>query len=122
MAYDEALAERIRTVLGERPNVVEKKMFGGITFMVDDQMCCGVLKDDLIVKVGSEGWDEILAQPGVRPFDFSGRPMVGMVYVAPAGVSSDRALRGWIERGLEFLARSPKTTRRPRGSTRRTRA
>jgi TfoX/Sxy family transcriptional regulator of competence genes len=112
VAYDEALAERIRTVLARRPNVVEKKMFGGTTFMIDDQMCCGVLKNDLVVKVGPDGWDEIIAQPDVRPFDFSGRPMVGMVYVAGRGVASDDALRRWVQRGLDFVSRNPKKPKR----------
>lgn len=90
-------------------------MFGGLTFMVDGQMCCGVLKNDLVVKVGSEGWDDVVAQPHVRPFDFSGRPMVGMVYVAGAGLTSDETLRQWVRRGLDFVAQHPKEAdRKPR--------
>jgi TfoX/Sxy family transcriptional regulator of competence genes len=114
MVYDEALAERVRNALLTVPQVDEKKMFGGITFMVSGQMCCGVLKNDLIVKVGAEGWDEIIAQPHVRPFDFSGRPMVGMVYVAPSGVASDEALHSWIARGVQFVQQNPKKPTRKR--------
>ncbi|MBV9324238.1 MAG: TfoX/Sxy family protein [Chloroflexi bacterium] len=110
VVYNEALAERVRAVLLSMPDVDEKKMFGGVTFMVSGQMCCGVLKDDLVVKTGPEGFDQLVAQPHVRPFDFSGRPMVGMVYVASAGVASDAQLRGWIQRGLDFVQQNPKTT------------
>jgi TfoX/Sxy family transcriptional regulator of competence genes len=116
MVYDEALAERVRNALLTVPQVDETKMFGGITFMVSGQMCCGVLKNDLIVKVGAEGWDHIIAQPHVRPFDFSGRPMVGMVYVAPPGVASDEALHGWIQRGVQFVQQNPKPPTRKRAA------
>jgi TfoX/Sxy family transcriptional regulator of competence genes len=109
VAYNEALAERVRAILLPVPNVDEKKMFGGVTFMVSGQMCCGVLKDDLVVKTGAEGFDTLVAQPHVRPFDFTGRPMVGMVYVAGPGVASDAQLREWIQRGLDFVAKNPKT-------------
>jgi TfoX/Sxy family transcriptional regulator of competence genes len=108
VAYNEALAERVRGILLTVPNVDEKKMFGGVTFMVSGQMCCGVLKDDLVVKTGPEGFDELVAQPYVRPFDFSGRPMVGMVYVASRGVATDAELHEWIQRGLEFVEKNPK--------------
>src|SRR5438105_955886 len=118
MVYDEALAQRVRGELLTVPQVEEKKMFGGITFMVSGQMCCGVLKDDLIVKVGAEGWDDLVARPHVRPFDFSGRPMVGMVYVAPPGVSSDASLRGWIQRGVDFVHNNPKAAKKSTRSKR----
>jgi TfoX/Sxy family transcriptional regulator of competence genes len=119
MVYDEALAQRVRTQLLGVPEVDEKKMFGGVTFMVSGQMCCGVLKDDLIVKVGAAGWDELIADPDVRPFDFSGRPMVGMVYVAPPGVATDEALRQWIRRGVEFVHSNPAPKRKARGTRKR---
>ena len=112
MVYDEALAQRIRTALLTVPQVDEKKMFGGITFMVSDQMCCGVLKDELIVKVGPDGFDQLVAQPHVRAFDFSGRPMVGMVYVAQAALGSDAALQTWIDRGVEFVRTHPKANKK----------
>jgi TfoX/Sxy family transcriptional regulator of competence genes len=115
MAYDEALAQRIRTALLTVPQVDERKMFGGITFMVSNQMCCGVLKDELIVKVGPEGFDQLIAEPHVRVFDFTGRPMVGMVYVAAPAVASDEALHAWIERGVEFVRTHPKAEKRRRG-------
>jgi len=100
MAYDEVLAERIRTALRGRDDVVEKRMFGGITFMVAGRMACGVVHDDLMVRVGPEGHDEAIAQPHARPMDFTGKPMQGMVYVAPAGVATDDALRSWVDRAV----------------------
>lgn len=112
MAYDEALADRIRGVLLAERNVDEKKMFGGVTFMVDGQMCCGVLKDELIVKTGPEGFEDLVGRPNVRPFDFTGRPMVGIVYVAGPGVAADAELREWVQRGLDFVHHHPKTSSR----------
>jgi TfoX/Sxy family transcriptional regulator of competence genes len=119
MTYDEALAERVRVELLTVPDVEEKKMFGGITFMVSGQMCCGVLKDDLVVKTGPEGFDDLVARPHVRPFDFTGRPMVGMVYVASAGVATDAQLHEWIARGLDFVRQHPKAATRSKKKTAR---
>jgi TfoX/Sxy family transcriptional regulator of competence genes len=117
VAYNEALAERVRGMLLAVPNVDEKKMFGGITFMVNSQMCCGVLKDDLVVKTGPADFDELVAMPHVRPFDFTGRPMVGIVYVASPGVATDEQLHAWVQRGLDFVKQSPQAT--PRKTPRR---
>lgn len=89
-------------------------MFGGVSFMVDGQLCCGVLKDDLVVKVGADGFDAVLAQPHARIFDFTGRPMVGMVYVAAVGLSGDDVLGAWVQRGLDYVAAHPKAARSPR--------
>ncbi len=114
MAYDEALAGRVRDLLTSEPEVEEKKMFGGITFMVRGQMCCGVLKQDLVVKVEPDGWDALLAQPGVRPFDFTGRPMVGMVYVAGSALETDAELQPWVERGVDYVSAHPKSAKRTR--------
>jgi TfoX/Sxy family transcriptional regulator of competence genes len=100
MAYDAVLAERIRTALRGHDDVVEKKMFGGLTFMVAGRMACGVVHDDLMVRVGSEGYDDAIAQPHARPMDFTGKPVRGMVYVAPAGVATDDDLRSWVDRGV----------------------
>ncbi len=108
MAYNEALAARVRGMLIGDFSVEEKKMFGGLTFMVNGQMCCGVLKDDLIVKFDPAENDGALAQVGARPFDFSGRPMPGMVYVANSALGQDAALKQWVERGLAYLRAHPK--------------
>lgn len=100
MAYDEGLALRIRTALRGRDDVVEKKMFGGLTFMVADRMACGVVHDDLMVRVGPDGYQAALAEPYARPMDFTGRPMRGMVSVDPAGIVSDADLARWVHRAV----------------------
>ena len=100
MAYDEALAERIRIALRGRDDVAERKMFGGITFMVAGKMACGVIHEDLMVRVGAESHEAAVAEPHTRPMDFTGRPMRGMVYVAPAGVRTDAALDRWVQRAV----------------------
>jgi TfoX/Sxy family transcriptional regulator of competence genes len=104
VAYDEGLAERVRRILASRNDVGERKMFGGLAFMVGDHMACGVLGRDLIVRVGPDQADEALSQPHARPFDFTGRPSRGIVYVAPQGVTTEPELRAWVERGLRFTA------------------
>lgn len=113
MAYDEELASRVRAALAARPGVTEQKMFGGISFMFAGQICCGVLKDDLVLRVGAEGIDEALAQPHVRPFDFSGRPAAGMVYVAGDALTSDQALEAWVQRAADHAAAHPRTAKPP---------
>ncbi len=109
MAYDEALAARIRSVLAERGDVTEQKMFGGIAFMIGGRMAVGVVSDDLMVRVGPDAHDEALARPHVRPMDFTGRPMRGFVYVAPAGVADDPELQRWVEAGASFAASQPRS-------------
>lgn len=121
MSYDEQLASRVRKALAGRSDVTEKKMFGGVCFMVNGAMRCGVLKDDLIVRVGAAHHAEALAQPHTRPFDFTGRPAKGMVYVSPAGTGTDAALAGWIQRALASdHGQPPKTARKrpPRAAKR----
>lgn len=107
MAYDETLAQRIRELLADKHSVVEKKMFGGIAFMLRGNMCCGIVRDDLMVRVGPERHEEALAQPHARPMDFTGRPMRGMVYVTPEGCRTDEALKRWVELGVKFAATLP---------------
>jgi TfoX/Sxy family transcriptional regulator of competence genes len=118
MSYDEKLAARIRRVLSGRDDVVEKRMFGGLCFMVGGAMCCGLTKTDFMVRVGAAQYEDALAQPHARPMDFTGRPLKGMVYVAPEGLRTEAALSGWIRRGLAFLSeRRPSVQkRRPRAS------
>ena len=113
MAFDEALAQRIRQTLATRDDVLEKKMFGGIAFMVGDRMAVGVVKDDLMVRVGPDAHEEALAQPHARPMDMGGRISRGFVYVAPEGVAGDADLAAWIDRGLRFAATVEPSTRRP---------
>lgn len=107
MAYDEELAERIRGLLAGRDDVTERKMFGGIAFMVRDRMAVGVVRHDLMVRVGPGAHDEAVARPHTRPMDFTGRPMRGMVYVAPAGVADDAELARWVETGAPYAASQP---------------
>ena len=107
MAYDEGLAQRIREMLGERTAISEMRMFGGIAFLTSGNMAVGVIKEDLMVRVGPEAHDGLVGLPHVRPMDFTGRPMKGFLYVAPEGVDSDAALRRWIERGLAYAGSLP---------------
>lgn len=111
---DDALASRIRELLSERVDVEEKRMFGGLCFMVNGQMCCGLTKTDLMVRVGKAGYDDALAQPHARPMDFTGRPLVGFVYVDPAGVRTKVGLAKWIARGLAFVTTSPPPQKKKR--------
>lgn len=107
MAYDEGLAQRIRETLAGRQDVVEKKMFGGLAFMVGGNMSVGVVDDELMVRVGKDGHDDALAQPHARPMDFTGKPMKGFVYVSAQGIAEDDDLAGWVERGVAFAASLP---------------
>jgi hypothetical protein len=107
MAYDEGLATRVRDVLGDRPGLVEKKMFGGLAFLLHGNMACGVRGDDLMVRVSPEVGDAALADPGVRPFDMTGRPMKGWLLVAPDGHAEDDDLRRWVDRGLTHAGSLP---------------
>ena len=107
MAYDETLAERIRTMLKRRKGVTEKKMFGGLCFLVNGNMACGIVGDTLMVRLGEEGAAEALKEKHVRDMDFTGRPMKSMIYVDPAGIRTDAALRAWIDRGAAFARTLP---------------
>ncbi|MEW5989190.1 MAG: TfoX/Sxy family protein [Chloroflexota bacterium] len=107
MAYSEALAQRVRMLLAGTPAVVEKKMFGGLSFMAQGNLAVGVIGDELIVRVGPERNTEALFQPHARPFDFSGRPMSGWVTVAAEGLNSDEALAEWVQQGVAFALTLP---------------
>ena len=107
MAYNEELAERVRRALAPREGLSEKKMFGGIAFMLRGNMVCGIVKDELMVRVGPERYDDALARPHARPMDFTGRAMKGMVYVTPEGTATDEGLKSWVEQGLGFAASLP---------------
>jgi hypothetical protein len=107
MAYDEGVAQRIREVLDNRDDVVEKKMFGGIAFMVRGNMCVGVNGDDLMLRVGKARHAELIERAHVRPMDFTGRPMKGYLFLGPEGYESDEDLSGWIDTVLEFVLTLP---------------
>ena len=108
MAYNEELAARIRTSLEARKGVTERKMFGGIGFMIHGNMCCGVVNDDLMVRVGPDSHEASLSLPHARPMDFTGRPMKGFVFVGPEGIKEDGALAGWMDRGVTFAQSLPR--------------
>ena len=107
MAYDEALADRIRDVLSARSDVSERKMFGGVAFMVAGNMACGVLGEDLIARLGEEEGEKALAEDGVRPFDFTGKPMRTTVYVSPERTADEEGLAEWVEAGADYAASLP---------------
>ena len=109
MAYNQALVLRIRTILGERAGLIEKKMFGGVGFILHGNLACGVLGDDLIVRVGTEKNDLALAQPFSRPFSApGGKPMAGWILVSPEGWEKDQALLTWVEQGYEYAQSLPR--------------
>jgi TfoX/Sxy family transcriptional regulator of competence genes len=102
MAYDENLAARIREALEDTPNVTEKNMFGGVCFMVNDKMCLGVLKDDMMCRIGLDHETEALEKPGCRPMDFTKRPMKGYVYVDQEGMKTKKQMQYWVDLCLDF--------------------
>jgi len=102
MAFDEGLAERVRDLLRQEPNLSERKMFGGLCFMVNGNMCFGIVGRDLMVRVGADEYARALALPHVREMDFTGRSMRGMVYVGESGFTEDGELAKWLERGITF--------------------
>ena len=107
MAYDEGLAERIRGVLTDVPNVAERKMFGGLCFLVSGNMCCGIVGDTLMVRVGPDQYEGCLKLPYAREMDFTGRPMKGMLYIEPEGIAEDGGLSVWIGRCITLVEGLP---------------
>ena len=107
MAYDEGVAERIRDYFGDRPDMVEKKMFGGIAFMHAGNMCCGVVEDILMARVGPDAYAQALERPHAREMDFTGKPLAGFIYVDPAGFSEDNELAAWIQLCESFTGSLP---------------
>lgn len=118
MAYDEGLAERIREELEGDARIREKRMFGGVAFLVNGKMALGIIGEELMVRVGIAAHAAACARPHAREMDFTGRRMRGFVQVRPAGFEQDRDLRAWIALGLEFAAqlpaKSPERRDRPR--------
>ena len=107
MAFDIELAQRLRTYLAGRPEITEKKMFGGLAFLHHGNMLCGIVGTDLMVRVGKEHHDAAMELPHVRPMDFTGRPMRGFVYVEPRGFDTDEQLAKWVERAQGFVDTLP---------------
>ena len=107
MAFDEALAARVRAVLSNTQGLQEKRMFGGLAFLLNGNMCCGVHGRELIVRLDPERTKEALQEQDVRVFDLTGRPMQGWVLVAPGGVETDDDLRSWTAMGVAFAGSLP---------------
>lgn len=107
MAYDEGLATRVRELIGDHPGVAEKRMFGGLAFLLNGNMACGVRGDDLIVRLAADASDEALAERATRPFDLTGRPMKGWILVAATGHAEDDDLRCWVDRGVAYARTLP---------------
>jgi len=107
MGYDENLVLRIRRLLQTQPGYSEKKMFGGICFLIRGNMACGLANEDLMARVGPDRYERALGAPHARPMDFTGRPLTGYVYVAPAGTKSSASLAKWVGWCTEFAATLP---------------
>jgi len=107
MGYDEGLGERIRGLLDGRHGISEKRMFGGVAFMIGGHMCVGIVKDDLMVRVGADAHERLVRQPHARPMDFTGRPMKGFLYVGALGLERDADLERWVEYGVEYAMSLP---------------
>ncbi len=113
MAFDEALAGRTRAALAAtgRPAAAEKKMFGGLAFLIGGNMCCGIMGADLLVRVGPEAGPSALAESAVRPFEMGQRgPSAGFILVGPDGTATDDALADWVDRALAFVVTLPAKT------------
>jgi len=108
MAYSESLAERIRAHLKGTRGLVEKKMFGGVGFLLHGNMCVGVWKSSLIVRLDPDQTAEALKLPDVREFDITGRPMKGWILVEPDGLETDDQLRGWLDQAKQFVVTLPR--------------
>ena len=102
MAFDEKLAERVRRLIRGSTKVTERKMFGGLSFMYRDHMCCGIVGPDLVVRVADDEIDGVMRRRHVRPMDFTGKPLKGFVYVSPPGFRTTAALRAWLDCGQRF--------------------
>ncbi len=107
MPYDEGLAERLREIFIDRDDILEKKMFGGLAFMLRGHMCCGVVHDTLMARVGIDQYAEMLRHPHTREMDFTGRPLKGFLYVDPEGFESDEDLLAWVSICEKFVTTLP---------------
>ena len=107
MAFDQELADRVRELLSPREGLTERRMFGGIGFMLNGNLLVGVRKDSLLVRLGPEQGEEALKEAHVSEFNITGRSMKGWVLVAPEGIEQDDQLSGWIQRALEYVGQLP---------------
>lgn len=107
MAYDETLALRVSAIFGDLTGLTEKKMFGGVGYLLNGNMACGVHKEFLIVRVGPDRYQEALAQEHTKIFDITGRPMTGWVMVDPKGLVDQKKLQHWIQKGIDLAETLP---------------
>jgi hypothetical protein len=107
MAYDKGLAQRVREALVARDDLTEKKMFGGLCFLLGGNMCCGIVGEELMLRVGPDSWEEALERPHAREMDFTGRSLRGMVYVGTNGISEDADLTACLELAVAFAGSLP---------------
>lgn len=107
MPYDEGIAQRVREALDEQPNVAEKRMFGGLAFMLNGHMCIGVIGRELMVRVGPEQFAECLELPHARPMDFTGQPLTGFLFIGEKGLEADKDLGLWVQRAVRFVSGLP---------------
>jgi TfoX/Sxy family transcriptional regulator of competence genes len=121
MPFDAQLADRVRKLLSRRKGFSEKRMFGGVGFLLNDNMCCGVLRSDLILRLGADAGGEALREYGVRPFDITGRAMQGWVMVGPPGYDVADDLARWVKLAAQFAGSLP-AKEKTRRAGRRTRA
>jgi len=111
MAYDETLAARVRGILSPVAGFSEKRMFGGLCFLIHGNMCCGVLKDELVLREEPKRAEKLLARPHTRPMDFTGRPMKGFVFIETGGLRTARQLRKWVSMARTFAQSLPRKPR-----------
>jgi TfoX/Sxy family transcriptional regulator of competence genes len=114
MAFDEKLNDRIREALSDVPKVEEKRMFGGICYMVNGKMCVGVAGDEMMCRIDPAIYEEALERPGCREMDFTGRPMKGYVFVSNEGMKTKKQLEYWINLCLEFNKKAKSSKRSPK--------
>jgi TfoX/Sxy family transcriptional regulator of competence genes len=107
VAYNERLASRVREILAEGGEVDERRMFGGLAFMVNGHMCCGISGDDLMLRLGPDRAERALEEPHVRPMDFTGRPLRGYVFVAAPALRTEATLRRWLQLARDFITTLP---------------
>ncbi|MFZ1530067.1 MAG: TfoX/Sxy family protein [Ferruginibacter sp.] len=112
MAYSELLAVRVRQRLSDLPNIEEKEMMGGLTFMYNDKMCVGIIKDELMCRIDPAIYEAVLEKPGSRPMDFTGRPMKGYIMVDATGMANKKNFDYWINLSLEFNKKAKPSKKR----------
>lgn len=108
MVYDEKLVQRILGLASGQNGLAEKRMFGGVGFLVNGNMACGVHGSQLIVRLSAADAETALSEPHVHVFDMTGRPMKGWITLDPEGIQDDRDLEGWVQRSLAYAAGLPK--------------